>query len=87
VAKEGEIQYPSSPLVKYLNVLAVGLTIAGVVLDAALPILQQVGKNKQAKSGLEKAIGMTIFFTLIRTVPRLFSQTKKLRAQLQAGVE
>jgi hypothetical protein len=82
----GEIQYPSSPLVKYLNITAAALGIVSVVLDAAVPIAQQMGKKKEARAGLERAIAMTLLFTLIRTVPRLFRETRKLRAQMDTMV-
>lgn len=82
----GEIEYPSSSLVKYLNIAAAALGIASTVLDAAVPIAQQVGKKKQARSGLERAMAMTVLFILIRTVPRLFRETRKLRAQLDTRV-
>lgn len=83
---QGEIQYPSSSLVKYLNIVAAGLGIASTVLDAMVPIAQQLGKRKQAKQGLETAIRMTILFTIVRTVPRLFREVRKLRAQLSTEV-
>jgi hypothetical protein len=83
---QGEIQYPSSSLVKYLNILAAVLGIVSTVLDGVVPLAQQVGKKKQAKAGLESAIRMTVLFTIIRTVPRLFRDIRKLRAQLQAEV-
>jgi hypothetical protein len=83
---QGEIQYPSSGLVKYLNIVAAGLGIASIALDAVVPIAQQLGKRKQARAGLESAIRMTILLTLIRTVPRLFGQVRKLRAQLATEV-
>jgi hypothetical protein len=82
----GEIQYPSSSLVKYLNITAAALGIISIVLDAAVPIAQQVGKKKQARDGLERAIAMTVLFALIRTVPRLFRETRKLRAQMDTQV-
>jgi hypothetical protein len=83
---QGEIQYPSSSLVKYLNIVAAALGIVSTVLDAVVPIAQQLGKRKQAKQGLESAIRMTILLTIIRTVPRLFGQVRKLRAQLSTEV-
>lgn len=82
----GEIQHPSSNLVKYLNVLAAGIGIVALVLDAAVPVAQQLGKRKEAKEGLERAINMTILLALIRTVPQLFRQIRKLQAQLGAEV-
>ncbi len=83
---DGEIQYPSSNLVKYLNILAATLGIISIVLDAVVPVAQQVGKKKQAKEGLERAITLTIFLTAIRTVPRVIRETRKLRAQLRTPV-
>jgi hypothetical protein len=83
---EGEIQYPSSSLVKYLNILAALLGIISIVLDAVVPVAQQVGKQKQAKSGLERAITLTILLTVIRTVPRLIREVRKLRAQVSTPV-
>jgi hypothetical protein len=84
--KQGEIQYPSSQVVKYLNVLATTLGIASAVLDVMVPIAQQMGKKKQAKEGLERAISLTILFAMIRTLPRLFGAVRKLRAQMAAPV-
>lgn len=83
---QGEIKYPSSALVKYLNVVAAVLGIISIVLDAVVPIAQQLGKRKQAKAGLESAIRVTLLLTVIRTVPRLFREVRKLRAQLAAEV-
>ena len=83
---DGEIRYPSSKLVKNLNILAAGLGIASIVLDAVVPVVQQVGKKKQAKEGLERAISVMIFFTAIRTVPRLIREIRKLRAQIGTQV-
>jgi hypothetical protein len=83
---DGEIQYPSSNLVKYLNILAATLGIISIVLDAVVPVAQQVGKKKQAKEGLERAITMTLFFTAIRTVPRVIREVRKLRAQMRTPV-
>ncbi|HWE62706.1 MAG TPA: hypothetical protein VHB98_13410 [Chloroflexota bacterium] len=83
---QGEIQYPSSSLVKYLNIVAAVLGIVSIVLDAVVPVAQQLGKRQQAKAGLESAIRMTVLFATIRTVPRLFREVRKLRAQLSAEV-
>jgi len=83
---DGEIQYPSSSLVKYLNIVAALLGIVSIVLDAVVPVVQQVGKQKQAKSGLERAITLTILLTVIRTVPRLIREVRKLRAQVRTPV-
>jgi uncharacterized membrane protein YvlD (DUF360 family) len=84
--KKGEIQYPSSPVVKYLNITAAVLGIISVVIDALVPIAQQVGKKREAREGLERAINMTILLTVIRTVPRLVGQVRKLQAQLATEV-
>lgn len=83
---DGEIRYPSTRLVKNLNVLSAGLGIASIVLDALVPVAQQVGKKKQAKDGLERAISVMIFFTAIRTVPRLIREIRRLRAQMGTPV-
>jgi hypothetical protein len=83
---DGEIQYPSSNLVKYLNILAATLGIISIVLDAVVPVAQQVGKKRQAKEGLERAITMTLFYTTIRTVPRVIREVRKLRAQMRTPV-
>ena len=82
----GEIEYPSSKLVKYLGVAAAALGIAGAVLEVITPVAQQLGKNKRAKAGLERAISVTVLFTLVKAAPRLAGQMKKLRAQLEAEV-
>ena len=82
----GEIEYPSSKLVKYLGVAAAALGIASAVLDVVTPIAQQLGKNKKAKSGLERAISVTVLFTLVKAAPRLAGQVRKLRSQLEADV-
>jgi len=87
VAKgSGEIEYPSSKLVKYLGVAAAALGIASAVLDVVTPIAQQLGKNKKAKAGLERAISVTVLFTLVKAAPRLAGQVRKLRSQLEADV-
>jgi hypothetical protein len=83
---DGEIQYPSSALVKNLNILAAALGIASIVLDAAVPIAQQIGKKKEAKEGLERAISTVLLLAVIRTVPRLIRETRKLRAQMNVRV-
>jgi hypothetical protein len=72
--------------VKNLNILAATLGIVSIVLDAVVPVAQQVGKKKQAKDGLERAIKVTILFTAIRTVPRVIREVRKLRAQLETPV-
>lgn len=82
----GEIQYPSSSLVKYLNIIAAALGIISLILDAVVPIAQQLGKKEQAREGLQRAITLTILFTVIRTIPRLFREVRKLRAQLATEV-
>jgi hypothetical protein len=87
VAKgNGEIENPSSKLVKYLGVAAAALGIAGAVLEVVTPIAQQMGKNKKAKAGLERAISVSVLFTLVKAGPRLVGQVRKLRAQLEADV-
>jgi hypothetical protein len=83
---DGEIQHPSSKFVKYLNVLAATLGIISIVLDAAVPVAQQVGKKKQAKEGLERAIAIAIFLTAIRTIPRLIREVRRLRAQIDVPI-
>jgi hypothetical protein len=83
---DGEIQHPSTTLVKYLGVAAAAVGVAGAILDIALPLAQQLGKNKQAKEGLGKAISLTVLLSLVRTTPRVFGQVRKLRAQLNAEV-
>jgi|GEM_PF-1617238 len=84
--REGEIQYPSSKLVKYLNLIAASVGIASIVLDAAVPIVQQMGKKKEAKEGLERAISLSLLFVAIRTLPRLIREVRKLRAQMDVPV-
>lgn len=86
MASGEQIQYPSSQLVKYLKIAAAAVTVASVALDVAVPIAQQLGKKKPAKEGLENAIRMTVFLTIIRGVPRLFGAVRTLRAQLAANV-
>ncbi|MGH2390145.1 MAG: hypothetical protein ACRDIE_18255 [Chloroflexota bacterium] len=83
---KAEVEYPSSKLVKYLSVAAAAIGIAGVVLDIAVPVAQQLGKNKQAKAGLQQAISLTMLITLVRAAPRLAGQLRKLQAQLKAEV-
>ena len=83
---DGEVQYPSSALVKYLGVAAAALGVASAVLDLALPVAQQLGKNKQAKAGLERAISLSLVLTLVRTAPRVVRQMRKLQAQMSAEV-
>jgi hypothetical protein len=73
-------------VVKYLNLAAASVTVVSVILDAAVPVAQQLGKNKQAKAGIEGAINLTILFTLVRTVPRLIGAVRTFRAQLATPV-
>ena len=84
---DGEIQHPSTTLVKYLGIAAAAVGVLAAVLDIALPLAQQLGKNKQAKEGLGKAISLNVMLGLVRTAPRVFGQVRKLRAQLNAEVE
>ena len=42
---------------KYLNIAAAAIGIAGVVLDVVVPIAQQLGKKKAAREGLEPPFG------------------------------
>ncbi len=83
---DGEIQYPSSALAKYLNILAAAIGIISVVLDVVVPVAQQVGKNKQAREGLERAMTMTILFSLVRALPRVIREVRRLRAQMATRV-
>ena len=83
---DGEIQYPSSALVKYLNILAAAIGIISVVLDVVVPVAQQVGKKKQAREGLERAMTMTILFSLVRALPRVIREVRRLRAQMATRV-
>ncbi|HXT34926.1 MAG TPA: hypothetical protein VN837_05055 [Chloroflexota bacterium] len=83
---DGEIQHPSTALVKYLGVAAAAVGVLAAVLDVALPLAQQLGKNKQAKDGLGKAISMSVLLSLARSAPRVLGQVRKLRAQLNAEV-
>ena len=87
VAKgKAEVEFPSSELVKYLGIAAAAIGIAGIVLDIAIPVAQQLGKNKQAKAGLRQAISFSVLLTLVRATPRLAGQVRKLQAQLQTEV-
>jgi hypothetical protein len=70
-----------------LNLAAASVTVVSVLLDAAVPVAQQLGKNKQAKAGLERAISVTILFTLARTVPRLIGAVRTFRTQLATPVQ
>lgn len=83
---DAEVQYPSSSLVKYLGVAAAAVGIVSVVLDMLMPVAQQLGKRKQAKAGLERAITLSVALTMVRTVPRLAMQVRKLRAQLSTEI-
>ncbi len=82
-----EIQHPTSGVVKYLNLAAATVTVISVVLDAAVPVAKQLTKDKQAKAGLERAISMTVLFTLVRTVPRFVGAVRTFRQQLAAPVQ
>lgn len=86
MAKKGGVQKPSTSLVKYLNIAAAGIGIVSVLLDALVPVAQQLGKKSEARQGLERAISLTIFLTLIRATPRFIGQVRKLQAQLAAEV-
>jgi hypothetical protein len=83
---DGEIQHPSTTLVKYLGVAAAVVGVVGAVLDVATPLAQQLGKKEQAKEGLGKAISLTVLLSLVRAAPRVLGQVRKLRAQLDAEV-
>ena len=83
---DGEIQHPSTTLVKYLGVAAAAVGVIAAVLDVALPLAQELGKNKQAKDGLGKAISLSVLLSLVRSAPRVLGQVRKLRAQLNAEV-
>jgi len=83
---DGEIQHPSTTLVKYLGVAAAAVGVLAAFLDVALPLAQQLGKNKQAKDGLGKAISLSVLLSLVRAVPRVVSQVRKLQAQMNAEV-
>ena len=83
---KGEIAFPSSSLVKYLNVAATAVGVVSIVLDVLVPVAQQLSKNKPAREGLDGAIRMTILLALVKSIPRLIGSVRKLRAQMSAEV-
>jgi uncharacterized membrane protein YjfL (UPF0719 family) len=86
MAGDKQIEYPSSTLVKYLKVAAAAMSVAGVLLDVAVPIAQQIGKKKPAKEGLEGAIRLSVVLALVRGIPRLVGAVRTLRGQLSTQV-
>ncbi len=76
------IEYPSTGLVRTLNVLAAVLTVLSIVVQTLVPILQQMGKRKSEKEGLETAMLVTILGIIVRSAPTLMREIRNLREQL-----
>ncbi len=83
VANSQPVKYPSSTLVRRLSLAASVLTAGAIASQAAVKILQQTGKSKAERAGLEGAVGLTMAVTLARAVPSLLSEIRNISRQLQ----
>lgn len=77
------VKYPSSKAVRRLSIVASALTAAAIAAQAAVKILQQTGKSKSERAGLEGAVRMTIAVTLAKAVPSLLSEVRTLSRELR----
>ena len=82
-SKTHPIAYPSSEIVRWLNILASALTAAAIAAEAAAKIAQQLSKSKAERAGLEGAVRLTIMTTLARTVPSLLSEVRTISRALR----
>lgn len=76
------VEFPSSPLVRRLNTLAVLLTITLIIVQTLVAISQQMTKSKGEKAGLEGAMLLTVAGIVARNVPNLLREVRALREQL-----
>jgi len=77
------VEFPSSQLVRRLNIAAGILTAAAIAAQAGVEILQQTSKSKAEKAGLETAVRLDIAVTLARAVPSLLSQIRTISTELR----
>ncbi len=76
------IEYPSTNLVRTLNIVAAVLTVLSIIVQTLVPILQQTGKRKSEKEGLEGAVMLSVLGVLARSIPTLLREIKNLREQM-----
>jgi hypothetical protein len=76
------VEYPSSDIVRLLNIVAAVLTVLSIIVQTLVPILQQMGKRKPEREGLETAMLLTIVGIVARSVPTLVREIKNLRQQM-----
>ena len=76
------IEYPSSDLVRTLNIIAAVLTVLSIIVQTLVPILQQMGKRKSEKEGLETAVMLSILGIIARSLPTLVRELRNLRDQM-----
>ncbi len=76
------IEYPSTNLVRTLNIVAAVLTVLSIIVQTVVPILQQTGKRKSEKEGLEGAVMLSVLGVLARSIPTLLREIKNLREQM-----
>jgi hypothetical protein len=69
--------------VRWLSILASGLTAAAIAAQAAAKIAQQMSKSKAERAGLEGAVRLTIVTTLARAVPSLLSEVRTISRELR----
>lgn len=78
------IAHPSTGLVRTLNIIAALLTVASIVVQTLVPILQQTSKRKAEKEGLETAMLVTIVGIIGRSLPTLLREIRNLREQMES---
>jgi hypothetical protein len=76
------IDYPSSDLVRTLNIVLAALTVLTIAVRVLVAILQQMNKRAPAKEGLETAILISVVGTIARSLPALVREIRNLREQL-----
>jgi hypothetical protein len=77
------LKFPSSQMVRRLNIAAAVLTAAAIAAQAGVEVLQQTSKSKTEKAGLESAVRLSIAVTLAKAVPSLLSQIRTISTELR----
>ena len=83
VSETRPVKSPSSEAVRRLSIAASALTAAAIGMQALVKIVQQTGKPKEAKAGLEGAMRLTIAATLARAVPSILSEVRTISRELR----
>ena len=83
VSETRPVKSPSSKTVQRLNIVASALTAAAIAMQAVVKISQQTSKPKEARSGLEGAVRLTIAATLARAVPSILSEVRTISRELR----